>query len=269
MIKIIRTLILTLLFFSTTLLGDENTITMGYKGVERAPLMTAAPNNEGLYYELYSTAANRIGYSLKVVRGPKKRIYQDLKNGDIDFYPGSSISVARSSFLFYIKNGLQAGHAGLSLADLPDITHLSQLNGLLLKQLGGHDFLYGIDGVEAKEVPKLTIEKAVQLLRAHRAELFIYDKASLEYYLKTHGSNNLKVHPNAYKGEEPMYLGFSLNSKHFEGEKNPDYRPHKPLTLKNYPYTISEDSVAFRFGKALQEMSQEGVTQELYEKYYR
>ena len=265
----ISVFILCLLLFSAELQSAENVITMGYKGVERVPLMEAEPSIDGLYYELYSTAAQRIGYTLSIVRGPKKRIYQELKAGEIDFYPGASISVARSAFLYYFKNGLQAGHAGLSLEDLPDITHLSQLNGLLLKQLGGHDFLYGIDGVKTKEVPKLTIEKAVQLLRARRAELFIYDRSSLEYYIKIHGEDGLKIHPDAYKGEEPMYLGFSLNSKYYQGEENPEFKSDEPLSLSNYPHSLSEDSVAYKFGEALQQMSQEGITQQLYEKYYR
>jgi len=256
-------------FYSANLLSSDKVITMGYKAVEREPLMAAAPDNNGLYFELYSIALKRIGYTLKVIRGPKKRIYKNLKNGIIDFYPGASLSAKRATFAFYFKNGLQAGHAGLSLPELPEITHLSQLDGLLLKQLGGHDFLQGIEGVSVKEVPELTIEKAIQIIKTRRASLFIYDKSSLEYYIKKHQVEGVKIHPNAYKGVEPMYLAFSRNSQYFSGHKNNNYKPDMLLSLENYPYTISTDSVAYQFGQALIKMENNGETQKIYNKFYK
>lgn len=79
--------------------------TMGYRLNERLPLINAAPNNEGLYKELFSTALEKINCKLVIVREPKRRIIKKLKNGNLDFYPGFTFSKERSNYVFFFENG--------------------------------------------------------------------------------------------------------------------------------------------------------------------
>ena len=54
-------------------------LVMGYRTSERQPLIARAPDNNGLYKELYTKAAHKIGCSLEVKRLPKKRILRLLQ----------------------------------------------------------------------------------------------------------------------------------------------------------------------------------------------
>ncbi|MDM8551757.1 hypothetical protein QUF72_16870 [Desulfobacterales bacterium HSG2] len=58
---------------------DECVIKMGYRTNKREPLKGERPDNSGLYYDLYTKAAKRIGCKLEVIRKPKRRILNDLK----------------------------------------------------------------------------------------------------------------------------------------------------------------------------------------------
>jgi len=76
-------------------------ITMGYRTNERAPLIAKAPNNQGLYFDLFSLAAKKVGCQLQVVRKPKKRILKMMRNGEVDFYPGFNFSLKRAKNSFF------------------------------------------------------------------------------------------------------------------------------------------------------------------------
>src|SRR5512134_3732230 len=97
------------------------TLTMGFKPDAKLPFIAAAPDNAGLYLDLYTRAAERLGCKLAVVREPKRRIHQWMQEGRVDFYPGMKYSPERAQFALFIENGLPGGRAGLSMADLPEI----------------------------------------------------------------------------------------------------------------------------------------------------
>ncbi|MCK6264108.1 transporter substrate-binding domain-containing protein [Vibrio sp. ZSDE26] len=243
---------------------------MGYRTNERPPLITKAPENQGLYPELYQRAAEKIDCNIEIIRAPKKRLLKSLREGEIDFYPGLNFTQERSQYIFYIENGLPGGDIGLSRPDFPTVEHLEQLKGYtLLKASGGPDYLEGVGGVLVNAEPEMSTNDAIELLNKNRGDFFIYNKASLEYHLKLSGNTSIKLHPNCCGGVTPLYLGFSRASKHFNDQPNPNYSNKYPISIDNTPSTLSPDSIAFKFQLALQEMVHNGETDKLYKKFYK
>jgi len=262
-------LILVISFFNSL---NAQTLTMGYRTSERLPLIGNAPNNSGLYFDLYSAAAKKINVELKIIRLPKKRILNKIKDGLIDFYPGLTFTYKRSQFAYYLENGLKGGDVGISLIDFPLIEKLSQLKGKrVLTALGGPDeyLLSNIKGIKLNKVSQLSLKKAIALLRLKRDEFYVYNVSSIKYYLKINNINDIKLHPNCCGGEKPMYLGFSRNSKHYKEIKNPNFDKNKPISITNLPTLISKESLAYKFYKALHEMKESGEINEIVNKYYK
>ncbi|MEE8553962.1 MAG: transporter substrate-binding domain-containing protein [Desulfobacterales bacterium] len=249
------------------------TVKMGYRTSERLPLIAEKPDDSGLYYDLYAQAAENIGCGFEVVRSTKKRILVGLEKGEIDFYPGFNFTTERAEYTFYMENGLPGGDIGISHLDLPEISDLSQLQGYtLVKALGGPNFLEGIEGatdIKQVDISEMTIEHAIQFLKINRADFFIYNKQSIEYYLKESGITDLKLHPDCCGGIQPLYLGFSRKSPLFSEEPNPDFDSSRALSVDNFPTVLSPDSVAAQFAQALRTMSEQGETEKLYQQYYR
>lgn len=239
-------------------------LVMGYRTNERLPLINAAPNDEGLYKDLYSKAAAHIGCQLKIVRAPKKRILNGLRDGSIDFYPGFNYTHERAEFVHYINNGLPGGDIGVSHKKLKEVTRLEQLKGYsLAKPIGSPNFVKDIQGVNVIEKSELTTEKAVQLVNKERIDFYIYNRDSLLYHLKTNKPENIKIHFHCCGGEQPLYLGFSLRSKHFSGIENPV--TGRKDRMNQHSLGISK---ALDFQKALIEMKSNFVTKALYAYYY-
>ncbi|MGF1722004.1 amino acid ABC transporter [Vibrio kyushuensis] len=245
------------------------TLKMGYRTNERPPLINKAPNNEGLYSELYRVAAEKIGCDLVIIRAPKKRILKELREGELDFYPGFNFTLQRARYTFYIENGLPGGDIGASRMNFPTITHLEQLKGYtLLKASGGPDYLEGIGGVFVSAEPEMTITDAMELMAKNRGDFFIYNKASMEYQLKVDGNREIKLHPDCCGGIIPSYLGFSRLSEHISEQPNPSYNNDDPLSNHNRPSMLSAGSIAYKFEQTLKNMYQSGETKLLYKKYY-
>lgn len=245
-------------------------LSMGYRTSERLPLIHEMPNDSGLYQHLYTFAANKIGCTLNIVRGPKKRIMNDLFNGKIDLYPGFNFSESRAQSVFYIENGLPGGDVGISRADLDEITDLKQLKGLTyITALGSPDFVKNISGVTVRKIRELTVDRAVLLLQKKRGDFYIYNRASLSYLLKTNNIINMKLHPNCCGGFQPLYLGFSKKSPYYQAVKNPNYRSQQKLSPTNFPEELAPASVAYQFQQALRQLQTSGVTDELYAQYYQ
>lgn len=243
-------------------------IVMGYRTNERPPLIETAPNNNGLYLDLYSKAAEQIGCTLKIVRAPKKRILQNLREGTIDFYPGFNYTDKRAEYVYYIENGLPGGDIGISHKGLPEITDLKQLHGhSIVMPIGSPNFVKDIQGIKLIEKSELTTEKAVNLINKERVDFYIYNRDTLLYHLKTHKPKNIKVHFECCGGEKPLYLGFSMRSRHFNATSNPSYNPDIPQSADNSPIEVS-DGVAKRFKEALHDMKSSHTTKAVYSFYY-
>lgn len=260
-----------LLFISISLVGNDNVIRMAYRTTEKLPLIKAAPDNSGLYFDLYTEAARRIGYTLEVVRKPKKRILIDLKRGEIDFYPGFLFSEERSQYIYFINTGITEQNVAVTLDTAEDITSFEDLNGkVYLESLGNVNYLEHIDkrGFTVIEVPEADIVRIIDLLQLGRGDLFIYQLSSVLYTLKMNNITNIKIHKGLLPDVFNLPLGFSQQSSHFESVKNELYDSERKISIDNFPVTLSTECAAYKFQQALQDMYEDGFTKMLYDSYY-
>ncbi len=257
-------LLLTLLFTCNLVFSCE--LTMGYRTTDRSPFIRGAPDNRGLYLELYNLALDRIGCRLNVIRSSKSRILSWLKLGEIDFYPGFTITKKRAEYTHYINNGLPDGYAGLSRREFPDITDLTQLKGrILLVAKGGPKQLEENSGVIIKYPPELSIAHAAEMIKAKRADFYVYNFVSLVYYMKLSQDRELKLHRCCGK-LYPMSLGFSKRSKHISLNDNPKFNISEPLELENQAHRLAGPSIAQQLADELLNMSKDGTTEGIYYK---
>lgn len=242
---------------------------MGFRTTERLPLIGKDPIDDGLYYDLYSEAAQRIGCQLTVVRSPKKRLLKMLESGKIDFYPGFTFNLERTDYVHFIESGLPGGQIGISRFDIHPITNLHQLSGLTLAQsLGAPDFAAGVENITYYTKAELSILEAITLIRKKRADFYIYPRGTLMYYLRLNETDDIQVHPDCCGGVEPLYLGFSIRSKHFKQRSNPQFEPNLPLSADNWPTAPHSNSISYLFQQQLKAMKLSGETMDLYKQYY-
>lgn len=259
--------LITLLFSTWSV--SACTLKMGYRTNERPPLISAYPDNSGLYQHFYHAMAAHLGCELEIIRGPKKRILKQLEDGEVDFYPGFNFNEHRALYTYYIENGFPGGEVGISRSDFPNINDLKDLEGsTILQALGSPDFVRDLENVRIYAVPEMTIDKAVSLLRKKRGDFYIYNRASLLYYLKVTESTDIKVHPNCCGGIEPHYLGFSRRSPHYQEVPNPDFDPNQEPGPTNFPVLLSSKSKAFQIQIILKQMKASGETDAIYSQYY-
>lgn len=251
----------------------SQTLTMGYRLTERLPLIGKVGDNSGIYYDLFSSATKKMNVNLKIIRLPKKRIINSLRDGSIDFYPGFIFTEERTAYVYYLKNGLSdGGEVGISLHSLPYITNFKQLeNKRVLMAFGGagKDLVSGVKGVKVKEVSGLTIEKAIKLIELKRHDFYIYNKSSIEYYIKKNNLKNIKIHYACCGGEKPMYLSFSRESSYFREIVNLNFDYKKAISMKNLPNVIDKNSLAYKLSYTLEEMKKSGEIEKILNKYYK
>jgi len=265
--------LLLLIYFIFPNIVFPQTLIMGYRETGRLPLIGKDGDNSGLYFDLFSSAAQKLNVNFKIYRYPKKRVLKYIEEGKIDFYPGFTFTPRRAQFAYYIKNGLlDGGDIGVSLHSLESITNLEQLkNKRVLLALGGPmvDLLAHIDGVILNKVASLSIEKAIRLLRLKRHDIYLYNRKSIEYYLKVNNIKDIKLHLKCCGGNKPMYLGFSRKSINFKESKNPNYDSKKAIFINNTPTIINKESLAYRLGLTLKQMRKSGEIQKIIDKYYK
>ncbi|MFZ5570288.1 MAG: substrate-binding periplasmic protein [Thermodesulfobacteriota bacterium] len=275
--KGIMSLLLAAVFcFSMQVSAQEQEITMGYKDDSKKPLIGDPGDDSGLYQELFSKAAAMIGYKLRIERLPKKRLYAKFEKGELDFYPGASFSEERAMYMCFLDNGLKTKEVLITRSDLPEIRDISTVAGKLLADLGGSksDFNKKYNKIQVVEVASLELERAIEMLKAGRADFYIADIEEVDYYQKSKGLKSyedigMKVHYQAFGDFIPMYMGFSMNSKLFKAKANPRYDSSKPLDYENTPKTVAEDCVAHQFQAALLKLKASGETQKLYDAYFK
>jgi len=251
----------------------SQTLIMGYRETGRLPLIGDIGDDSGLYFDLFSSAAKKMNVNFKIYRYPKKRVLKYMEEGKIDFYPGFTFTPNRTKVVYFIENGLHdGGDIGLSLHSLEEIKNLRQLSGKkVLLAFGGPmaDLISHIDGVILNKVPALSIDKAIKLIRLKRHDIYMYNRKSIEYYLKVHNITDIKLHLNCCGGNRPMYLGFSRASMHFKESINPNFDKTKAISISNTPSIISKDSLAYKLGSTLNQMQKSGEVQKIVDKYYK
>lgn len=269
-----------ILTFWTSILGADDSnkvITMVYKEGHKMPLIGDLEDDSGLYKELFEKAAKSIGYELKIVRTPKKRVHAELAKGSVDFYPGASYSTKRAEYLYYLPNGLETKEVIVTRADSPEIGSISGLKGRLLVELGSSKFGLGdkYEDIELVRMREMTMDTVVKAITSNRADFYIADIEVVDYFKKENKIKDfkdigIKIHNYAVNKEFiPMYMGFSRNSKLFSETPNSDFNPEKEVTIQNYPTLVSKDSVAYKLFMALDELKKSGETEKIYNKYFK
>lgn len=244
---------------------------MGYRTTEKLPYIEAAPSNSGMFLELFSEAAERIGYKLEVVRLPKIRILEGLRSGSIDFYPKFTYTDDRAEYTYWIKNGTKQSDIAISREEVKLLRSDKDFNGLrYLVALGNPDYLHKMDksGLTIVSVPELSVERALELLIKNRADFYIYERDTLKYMIKKNSISGFIFHPELLHDFYWSHTGISRKSKHYAGQINPEYDPDKDKSIDNFPYTIDKECVFAKLEKTLLEMEEEGFTGELYKKYF-
>jgi len=261
------------LFFSLLLLATPSlacTLKMGYRTTARLPNIAEAPNNEGVYKDLYTEASKRIGCALEIHRLPKKRILRELEKGSLDFYPGLTFTELRSKTISFFSNGLPSHRVGLTRKEVPTIDSYMQLkNKTVLIGLGSPSVEADKFKLTVKSPAELDIHNAIEYILNGKADFYEDDIGTLSYYLKDHPRAEELIYHFHCSGEvDDLTVGFSRASQYMKEEVNTDYDPNKTLDSTNFPQKISTSSVAYRLQQALVDLKREGVTDRIFLKYY-
>lgn len=264
MLRIFFTFI-ALLYFTS---AQACEITMGYRTSERLPLIAQAPDNSGLYLDLYTQASQRIGCKLSIKRMPKKRVLLAMQTGDIDFYPGFNFSAERSRYIYYIENGLTTSFKAISSPELSDVHSVADMHSMTLLIANGGPHYGAKDlGVIIKEIEDMDLPKAIYMLNKRRADFYIYNSNTIHYYLKRHPEQQIKIHP-CCTDEHPMYLGFSIHSPLIKLTPNPSYNINALPSLGNQALILNPNNIAEKLQRTLKELKDEGYIDQLIQYYY-
>lgn len=249
--------------FFTQLLSASQTLTMTYRTTAKEPFINEAPSDEGIWKSVYEKAAKKIGFELKIERYPKKRAYSLLAIGDVDFYPSSSFNLEREKMGYFIKNHLSREGVAILYRDDLNISNIEDIKGYeLLNNLGSTTIFYKRAKIDLttniiREVPELSIEKAIELLQRKMADVYAYSDVGIESFLGDKKIKGIKKIILSSKGKTSVLI-FSKKSPHYKEKSNPAYNPNERLSLSNLPYTLDKNSTAYKFQQALYEMKKSG-----------
>ena len=275
-IALILTLLTYVIIGGSTFAKDK-AIVMGFKNISKGQLIGDLRSNEGLYKDLFKMAAKELGYNLKIVRLPKKRVHLALRKGTIDFYPGSSFSKERSKYLYYLPNGLKTKEVLVSLSEQREITNMSNANGRLMVGLGSSKIKWDekYKDLKVNIMSKLSMPIVVKALKSNRGDFYIADIEIVDSYKKENSINDLssigiRIHENAIsRNFIKMYLGFSRNSPLFKERKNEYFNTQREISISNFPTKIDEDCIAYKLYKILVKYEKNGTTKALYQKHHK
>lgn len=241
---------------------------MGYRTSARLPYIAEAPNNNGLYFSLYSQALAEIGCKLKVVRAPKKRILHMLKEGEIDFYPGLGFSNEREQYIHYIKSGLTGRSGVLSHVEAEPVQSLSDMKGktLLIAQ-GARPIDGEKHGIFMRAAYDLSLDQAVELIANKQVDFYLYSENAINYFLSKNPNDKVKVY--SFSDEYlPIQVGFSRRSTFALEEFNVNFDTEKEKSLDNREYVLTTNNKAYQFKQALIQLKKQGITNKLIRQYF-
>lgn len=276
----IAALILCLVMAPPALARGTCVLKMVYKEGDKLPLIAQKPDNSGLYRDLFTEAARRIGCELEITRLPKARLHMELEKGTYDFYPGASFSERRATYLYYMENGLPTGEYFLTSAGTPDLSSyrdLRKVRDLGLIWLMEFDSSKAekpvIYGINAHAMPYVDVETVAAFAQRGRKVFYVADMEIVDYYLRQNGRKSLeraglKLHRDTELMGVPMYLGFSRRSPHWTGVMNPAHSPVHEGSPTNQAVVPDPDCVAARLGRALLRMKDSGYTAKLRAQYF-
>lgn len=101
-------------------------------------------------------------------------------------------------------------------------------------------------------------------MKKKQADIYAYDITAVNDYFKAHdvkGINKLPI-PLVKKVD---HLIFSKRSDLYQEIANISYDPSKEITINNLPYTLDENSIAYKFQQAIKSMQMNGEIERLYQ----
>ncbi len=221
---------------------------LAYPERSRLPLMAESPNDEGIYRDIFTRAVSLLGAELTILRLPKKRLFQYMRDGRVDAYPGS-FSGDRVAFMNWIDFGVMTREICITRNDVPPLTDLAQAPPMrVVHEIG--DSRAEID----KKYPNLTpvvfgvrldVEQGLSLVKGRRGDLFLIEELPLRYYLTRNAAPSLaalglRAHLDCIAGEKPLLLGISRSSKWYAERPNPIFTRSRALAPDNLPMQIDE-----------------------------
>ncbi len=265
------------LMIATSVSVSAQELVMGYPDTDKLPLIGPNGDNSGAYLDLYTEAAKQMGMTLKVVRMPKKRVHEGLKDGSIDFYPGASFDKDRTEYMMWIENGFETKEVCLTPDSVADIKDLSKAGSLtLLAELGGSKTKLNekFSNLKVTTIENMGIDKIMALFKGGRGNLFILDIEEVDYFQKKNGAdvytkNNVRVHYDCLETAKPMYLGFSRKSSKYKEMPNANFKSGSELNYTNLPTMVDPASLAGKLGVVLKDLKAKGVTDSIHKKHFK
>ncbi len=245
--------------------NKECKLIMVYKNSDKPPYMFK--DGSGIYKDVYEKAAKMIGCSLGIKREPKKRAIEDLKTGKADFYPIFGYSKKRADYVYYLKSYICNKLVFVTRKDTPNISKKSQIKKLvIIKERCGYSPIYKYAN-KFFMTDNLGVKKYIDLLLNKRADAFLYHALTVEHAIKKWHIKDIKLNYKLFKDINPSTFGFSRKSKYLKVIPNPNFDKSKPRSINNFPVVLSENSIAYKFQKALYKLKESGFTDEICRKY--
>ena len=272
-----KKLLLLMLLLPMQLHAEPNVLVMAYPERERNPFIAEKPADDGAYKEIFSTAADRIGMQLKIVRLPKKRIFQYMLDHKVDFYPGS-YSTERDGLMNWIDFGLKLKYICLSRPDVAPIHGLENAPPLrLIHEIG--DSMSRINETYPNITPvvlgpRIDMPQAIRLLTGKRGDLYMIFKPVFLHFMQSNNYSSvetfgLRYHEDCAGFSSQVLVGFSVYSRYYREEVNPNFNASMGKSATNQPMRISPGSLAGKFEEALHKMNESGEVQRIIANYSR
>lgn len=254
--------------------GERPVLVLGYPEREKNPFIADAPSNDGIFQDVLKLAAERVGAELRIERLPKKRVFQYMREGKVDLYPGTP-TPERNETMVWISLGFRSKNVCLVRAETPPFKHLREAPPLrLIYEVGDSRANLPKQYPQLKGIAaaaQLSTDDAVRMLRGDYGDLFVTQRETYLFYLRSQQLDSLERFKIRYEEDctgpgRDYVLGVAKRSRHYAGRPNPDYRPGQPLSLSNQPMQVDPASLMGRLRDALLEMQASGEAQRLVER---
>lgn len=269
-----KTLFFILILFFSNQVMSECILKMGYAAESRKPMIGQSPDNSGVFFDLYTLAATKIGCKIIIERNSKKRLLQKLKYGFIDFYSEALFTTERSKYSYFIDNGLVTREFGITPLNIPEITSYLDVQSLELVWLfergsAKKEIVQNLK-IQDHQVNHVNMDKVLLLFETRGVTFYVANKAMIDSFTYNRPSyfleyNGIKVHTGCCGSNRPMLLAFSRKSKHYFSDSNRLYNNTSRPSFTNQSEVPQVGSVVYKFKEALESLKREGKPQHLYE----
>lgn len=213
--------------------GERPVLVLGYPEREKNPFIADAPSNDGIFQDVLKLAAERVGAELRIERLPKKRVFQYMREGKVDLYPGTP-TPERNETMVWISLGFRSKNVCLVRAETPPFKHLREAPPLrLIYEVGDSRANLPKQYPQLKGIAaaaQLSTDDAVRMLRGDYGDLFVTQRETYLFYLRSQQLDSLERFKIRYEEDctgpgRDYVLGVAKRSRHYAGRPNPDYRP--------------------------------------------